>query len=167
MPREIYVIWYHDHPFPAHWSLFIPSLAAPRIGKVLHATGSVASGFELQIKRNYEVNVRADGKPVDVTRVKEEMVSLGEIADEDAIDTPGDGTYVEVGVEGVCEGCRIEKAATEVPMPTKSLNSGIGGKGARVKVKNCQDWIQDLVRRLVNDKVLPVTAMDVLGGVSK
>lgn len=39
-----------------HWSFYIRSRQLPDTGVVVHATGDVASGFRLEIKRCFPVN---------------------------------------------------------------------------------------------------------------
>ena len=56
--RQIYLAIYPAPPsskiniLRAHWVLWIPSLADPNIGKMIHVTGTPFTGYGLEFKRN-------------------------------------------------------------------------------------------------------------------
>ncbi|KAE8314608.1 hypothetical protein BDV41DRAFT_575565 [Aspergillus transmontanensis] len=55
MPRPIYLALFSNGPRPAHWSIFIPTLnSTGQQGKIIHATGTTATGVFLEFKRNYD-----------------------------------------------------------------------------------------------------------------
>ncbi|KAB8250292.1 hypothetical protein BDV35DRAFT_389338 [Aspergillus flavus] len=55
MPRPIYLALFSNGPRPAHWSIFVPTLnSTGQQGKIIHVTGTTATGFFLEFKRNYD-----------------------------------------------------------------------------------------------------------------
>lgn len=67
---------------PAHWSIFIPSLTNPRVGKSFDAIGTPFTGYSLRFRRNYSL----DAEPRKFT-----LVPIADVGDEYVEDTPGDG----------------------------------------------------------------------------
>jgi hypothetical protein len=116
MPRTLFLIVYKSPLFPAHWSLWIPSLSNPDIGERIHVTGDVHSGFEHEFVRNY--NLTADTR----THV---VILVGEVDNEYAIDDDADlKDEVEVAEErDKSPRDRIEEIALEIPAPGPSMNS--------------------------------------------
>lgn len=106
--RDIKLIVYSSPLFPAHWALFIPTAANPDVGKIIHATGDVLQGFEVEFKRGYN---EAD------TKRRKEVIDLCTV----------DGAYVDDGPLQRSTDKRpiddIERKAAAIPTPGKSLRS--------------------------------------------
>lgn len=115
MTRKLFLIVYKSPLFPAHWSLWIPSLADPNIGKRIHVTGDVYSGFEHEFVRNY--NLENDTR----TQVS---IMLGEVDDKHVVDDEDSPDLKNDDEErDQTPRDRIEEIALEVPAPGPSMNS--------------------------------------------
>lgn len=55
--HAIYLAIYSNGARPAHWAIFIPTLAHEQSGKAIHVTGNTATGFFLEFKRNYDFRI--------------------------------------------------------------------------------------------------------------
>ena len=89
---------------PAHWALFIPSTANPRIGKAFDAVGTPFTGYGLRFRRNYNL----DDEPRKFT-----LVSIVDVDESLVVDTPGDGKPSE----DVEPKDRLEQEAKRVDPP--------------------------------------------------
>lgn len=54
MSRTIHLAIFSNGARPAHYAVFIPSGDAGKVGKLIHVTGTTATGFFLEFKRNYD-----------------------------------------------------------------------------------------------------------------
>ncbi|KAL4811873.1 hypothetical protein BDW67DRAFT_171139 [Aspergillus spinulosporus] len=57
MSRTIYLAIFSNGARPAPYAVFIPSGNAGKVGKLIHVTGTTATGFFLEFKRNYEFSL--------------------------------------------------------------------------------------------------------------
>lgn len=110
MTRIVYLVVYNSRLFPAHWSLWIPSLNNPSIGKRLHTEGDAANGFEIIFERNYVL---------DATSRQHQSLPLAEIADRHLIDVDGDGSPSSDSIAHD----NLEQVLLSVPAPGASLIS--------------------------------------------
>ncbi|KAK2753171.1 hypothetical protein FQN54_007997 [Arachnomyces sp. PD_36] len=144
MPRNIYLLVYHQTNRPAHWSLFIPTINKPMVGKRIHVIGSPFTGYKLEFKRNYDLE--KTGRP-------NRKTLLATVDDEYVVDTDRDGGIsIDTEAHDV-----IETKAKEVKPPGASpapLDPYAG--------RNCQHWLQDLVQKLVQEDIFPQSAVDEL-----
>jgi hypothetical protein len=106
------LIW-NGSPFKDHWAYFVQSHADPHIGVKIHATGSVRSGFEFEIKRSENLQATDD---IPSTRVPLQWVGA-EYFDEKAM--LNDGKY-EIDNTPVCP---FESSVHQIEAPRKSLNT--------------------------------------------
>lgn len=107
MPRDIYLLVYHQTNRPAHWSLFIPAIDKPMVGKRIHVVGSAFTGYKLEFKRNYDLD--KTGRP-------NEKTLLATVDDKYVRDTEGDGGIsIDTDPRDV-----IETKAKEVKPPKAS-----------------------------------------------
>lgn len=106
--RKIYLIVYRSPLFPAHWSIWVPSLSNTDIGKRIQVTGDSAQGFEHEFVRNYN----ATG-----TKRQRSLFLLAEVDDKHVVDVPGDGTE-SIDTSAADD---IERSALSIPAPGKSL----------------------------------------------
>lgn len=83
MARTICLIIYKSPLFPAHWSLWIPSLNNPITGKRLHATGDAANGFEVVFERDYNLDTESRSY---------QLLVVAEVSDTHVIDVEGNGS---------------------------------------------------------------------------
>lgn len=104
--RPIYLLIFPSLLFPAHWSLFVPTLTNPSAGKRIHVTGDAANGFQHEFVRSYTLGESTQQyKLLLIAEVKQEWV---------VDDVP----------EGIDDGAAIdamEELALTVPAPAKSL----------------------------------------------
>jgi hypothetical protein len=112
MARSIYLIVYNSRLFPAHWSLWIPSLSDPTIGKRIQATGDALTGFTIAFERNYDI---------EATNRAHRLITLAEV-DDIYVD---DGDSCKGGPESTDARPidKLEKIALSVPAPGPSLVS--------------------------------------------
>src|SRR4051812_19269614 len=110
MSRSIYLIVFNSPLFPAHWALWVPHSDTPATGTYLNATGDAATGFTIEIERNYALG--ADGR-------RYQVILLAGVQDEHVVDVKGDG--------GASTDCiardYLEEIALGVEPPGKSLVS--------------------------------------------
>lgn len=112
MPRNLFLIVYKSPLFPAYWSIWIPSVANRNIGKRIHVTGDVHSGFEHEFVRNYDL--RSDTRTHFV-------ILIGEVEDKYVADDDMD--LRDGGERDKSPRDRIEEVALEIPAPGPSMNS--------------------------------------------
>jgi hypothetical protein len=110
MPRAIHLVVYNSPLFPAHWGLWIPSAADPKVGKFIHATGDAAKGFEISFERNYNISV---------TRRRHQILPIAQVLDQHVLDVVGDGSRSSDQTAHDY----IEQVALSVPAPARSLTS--------------------------------------------
>lgn len=110
MTRTIYLIIYNSPLFPAHWSLWIPSLHNPTTGKRLHATGDAATGFTIVFERNYVMS--ADSR-------QHQCLPLADVSDHHVVDVNGDGSE---GSDSIAHD-DLERILLSVAAPGASLLS--------------------------------------------
>lgn len=116
MPRKVFLIVYRSPLFPAHWSLWIPSLADPNIGKRIHVTGDVHSGFKHEFVRNHDLRTETR------THV---VILIGEVDDRHVVDDDTDLKDGEERFEKRDKSPRdhIEEIALSAIAPGPSMNS--------------------------------------------
>ncbi|KAJ3502975.1 hypothetical protein NLJ89_g8643 [Agrocybe chaxingu] len=140
--------------FPAHWGLAIPDIDESTWVKVIHATGSVAEGFEHAFKRDYNTELST-------TRYKK--VFLGDVAQEHIVYKKDPSCPEEPRID-TAPVDRMEEIALAVPAPAASLNTvkDTSKPGTRVLVKNCQTWMREYVQALIAAGVSKQDALDIL-----
>lgn len=171
MTRPIYLIIYTSTLFPAHWSLWIPSLSDPSIGKRLHAEGDAATGFKTVFERGYVLH--------EDTR-KYQCLLLGEVSDEYVLDVDGQE----------CDSIAhddLERILLSVPAPGASLVSSESqvcecvpcvyacicacfrrqGPRKRVRIQNCRTWLRDGTAALVKSGIMDGMALQRVEGAPK
>ncbi|GIK07223.1 hypothetical protein Aspvir_002880 [Aspergillus viridinutans] len=137
MPRTVYLAVLGNVARPAHFAIFIPTGNAGLIGKLIHVTGNPAQGFFLQFKRNYNF---------EETKRKHQIIPLAQVDDRYIKDTPGDESLDTTARDW------LESVATVVPPPGPSPNP------FDPSARNCQDWMQDYVEKLIEEGFLPSSA---------
>ncbi|KAK0610659.1 hypothetical protein B0T17DRAFT_545193 [Bombardia bombarda] len=158
MSRTIYLIIYKSPIFPAHWALWIPSQNDPTIGKIINADGDAKYGFELAIERNYDT---------DQIGRTHRIVQLGQVED-NAVDDDDGCVKGELTSTDCHPRDAVERVAMGVPAPGPSLVSALSsGPRQRVRIKNCQTWLREVVERLVHEKIIDKQALVVLDGAPK
>ncbi|EPQ53488.1 hypothetical protein GLOTRDRAFT_44707 [Gloeophyllum trabeum ATCC 11539] len=134
MPRTLYLAIFHRHLFPAHWVIYKPNTddtSSP--GTMLHVEGDVANGFSHTVARNYDI--------LKTSRTYT-MITLGQVDSQYVKDYPK-GAYVSLAPVQAID--RVEQVILSVPAPGKSLRIG-----ELVKQSNCQDWVKECVKALIN-----------------
>lgn len=109
MLRVIFLAIFSNGARPAHFAIFIPTLDAEQVGKVIHVTGTTATGFFLEFKRNYDFRLEER---------KYQLIRLAEVNDRLISDTVGNG---ELAHDTIARD-RLESIATVVPPPGRSPN---------------------------------------------
>lgn len=142
MPRPIYLVLFSNGPRPAHWSIFIPTLnSTGQQGKIIHVTGTTATGFLLEFKRNYDFATEDR---------KYQIMPLVDVEERYVADTVGDG---KMSCDTTARD-RLESVATVVKLPGPSREPS--GKDVCVSclsieecllrnecyARNCQHWME-------------------------
>ncbi|OCH95599.1 hypothetical protein OBBRIDRAFT_720454, partial [Obba rivulosa] len=139
---------------PAHWGLGVPIAADPDIGKVIHVTGDALSGFTLEFKRNYRLSSTARAQSIHL---------IATVDDSIVVDVPGDGSF-SIDQDAADQ---LERKASSIPAPGKSLTLGHLLYGTRRVIKNCRMWLRDVVGALVIDKLFPESAIAAMDAAPK
>ncbi|KAL4947911.1 hypothetical protein BDW69DRAFT_189759 [Aspergillus filifer] len=143
---------YNGYPFKDHWAYFVQSHRNPNRGTKIHVTGSVRTGFTFEIKRNHNLQ--------DTEDIPTKVVPLAWVdgALFNGIGDSQDGQGEEV-IEYVPV-CGFERALYKAPAPEKSLIDVLDESAQDVRVprqrlvqKDCQTWIVESARRLVEDGI--------------
>lgn len=80
MSRTIHLAIFSNGTRPAHYTVFIPTGDAGKIGKLIHVTGTTATGFFLEFKHNYDFNL---------TQRKHQLILLAQVNAQYITDTVG------------------------------------------------------------------------------
>ncbi|KAF9884288.1 hypothetical protein FE257_001918 [Aspergillus nanangensis] len=145
MTRTIYLAIFSNGLRPAHYAVFIPSGDAGTEGKIIHVTGTAATGFFLEFKRNYDFTSE---------QRKYQLLPLAQVNAQYLKDTTGIGQ--QSSDTTACD--RLESSATTVPPPGRSANP------FHPSAPNCQNWMRDYIHRLVTEGLIPSTADSVVRG---
>ncbi|KAF2815587.1 uncharacterized protein BDZ99DRAFT_484552 [Mytilinidion resinicola] len=108
MARTIYLAVFTNGQRAAHWAIWIPTTGQEVVGKMLHVSGSPATGFFLEFKRNYDFRS---------TNRRYQVLPLAQVHDQYVVDTPGDTLITETTARD-----RVESTATVVPPPGRAAN---------------------------------------------
>ncbi|KZT08262.1 uncharacterized protein LAESUDRAFT_811713 [Laetiporus sulphureus 93-53] len=130
--------------FKSHWALLVASgsFAEPgdAAGTYIHVHGSVASGFEFEVKRNWTQNI---------TATPHRFFVLGEViaASLQSDSAARDSEYVQ-DPEAKTD---FERTLLQTPPPGPSLRSANAPSGgnSRVELRDCQDWIKAALKNAV------------------
>jgi hypothetical protein len=109
MPRTIHLAIFSNGPRPAHFAIFVPTGDAGKVGKLIHVTGTTATGFFLEFKRNYDFSV---------TQRKHQIIPLAQVNGQYIADTVDNG---QPSADTIARD-RLESIATVVPPPGRSPN---------------------------------------------
>lgn len=109
MPRTIHLALFSNGARPAHFAVFVPTGDVGKAGKLVHVTGTTATGFFLEFKRNYDFSV---------TQRKHQIIPLALVNDQCIADTVGNG---QPSADTTARD-RLESVATVVPPPSRSPN---------------------------------------------
>lgn len=108
-PRTIYLVSSRNAARQrAHFSIFVPSAADPKVGTLIHAIGAPMAGYRLEFKRNYS--------PDDSLEAHQTW-AIGEIDSQHIVDSTG----TERTKDSIPRG-NIEKVASQCPTPRISEN---------------------------------------------
>ncbi|KAM3433569.1 hypothetical protein MY4824_005873 [Beauveria thailandica] len=137
----------NGYPFNDHWSYFVRSRRRPDVGVVIHATGDVANGFRLEVKRSFDLG-EPDNRPS--RRIPLQWLTAPPRLDEQAMLNHGQLKFDTVPVGA------LEESLFKVEAPGKTLNTvGVEGPvGKRIVQRNCQSWIIESAEQLVVDGML-------------
>ncbi|OAA36730.1 hypothetical protein BBO_08009 [Beauveria brongniartii RCEF 3172] len=137
----------NGYPFKDHWSYFVRSRHRPDVGVVIHATGDVANGFRLEVKRSLDLG-EPDNRPS--RRIPLQWLTAPPHLDEQAMLNHGQLKFDTVPVGA------LEESLFKVEAPGKTLNTvGVEGPvGKRIVQRNCQSWIMESAEQLVIDGML-------------
>ncbi|KAJ5475755.1 hypothetical protein N7499_002958 [Penicillium canescens] len=148
MVRTIHLAIFSNGARPAHYAVFVPSGDAGKVGKLIHVTGTTATGFFREFKRNYDFNA---------TQRKHHIIPLAQVDGRFITDTVGNG---QPGVDTTARD-RLESAATVVLPPGRSPNP------FDPSAPNCQDWLQSYVQKLVEEGLIAGSAISVVQNAPK
>ncbi|KAG8742175.1 hypothetical protein FRC10_001931 [Ceratobasidium sp. 414] len=150
--RSVYLLVFRSPVFPAHWALWIPRLDNPHVGKIISAVGDPSTGFVHEFQRNFSPASPSSMLPVLLcSTVESNHIVDGELGQEPTTDANAIDS--------------LEDMALTVPAPGKSLNSVPADSGVRrrVVIKNCQTWMSEYVRKLVERGIVEASAVGILG----
>ncbi|EDP53261.1 hypothetical protein KXX16_005474 [Aspergillus fumigatus] len=143
MSRTIHLAIFSNGTRPAHYAVFIPTGDAGKMGKLIHVTGTTATGFFLEFKRNYDFNL---------TQRKHQLIPLAQVNAQYITDTVGTG---QQSADTIARD-RLESVATTVPPPGRSANP------FDPSAPNCQDWMRDYIQRLIAEGLVASSAGSVV-----
>ncbi|KJF61534.1 uncharacterized protein CIMG_13727 [Coccidioides immitis RS] len=130
MSRTIHLAIFSNGARPAHYAVFIPTGDAGKVGKLIHVTGTTATGFFLEFKRNYDFSL---------TQRKHQLIPLAQVNAQYITDTVGTG---QQSADTTARD-RLESVATIVLPPGRSANP------FDPSAPNCQNWMRDYIQRLI------------------
>lgn len=110
MSRTVYLVIFNSPLFPAHWALWIPLTDNQSVGKLLHATGDAAAGFQVAFERNYDLGA---------TTRRHQVLPLAQVSDQYVVDIKGDGSRSQDQIAYDY----LEQVTLRIPPPTRSLVS--------------------------------------------
>ncbi|KAL4797604.1 hypothetical protein BDV19DRAFT_358377 [Aspergillus venezuelensis] len=157
---------YNGHPFKDHWAYFVQSRKTSNRGIKIHVTGSVRTGFIFEIKRKHDLQNTED--------IPTQVIPLAWV-DGALFDGIGD-SLDGLGEEAVqyTPVCKFERTLYAVPAPEKSLVDVLNGPaqdvGAfrrRIVQRDCQTWIVESARKLVNDGIFVDEVADFLNSIQQ
>ncbi|KAF4961198.1 hypothetical protein FGADI_435 [Fusarium gaditjirri] len=147
-PRALLLelVIYSGAPFGDRWAYFVRSSYNPSAGVMIHATGDVRNGFQLQIKRSYDF---ASTSTVPTSRTPLQWID-GRFLDERAMLHNGNYKNDDRPV------CGFEGSLCKIKVPEKSLNATSHNDAPqnRVVQRNCQTWVVESADQLVADGIL-------------
>ena len=112
-PRAIYLLVWPSALFKAHWAIFIPDAddKTVKIGRYIHATGSLDKGFQIEFVRGYDISKTRNRpqSPIEIGWVQADLLQ----------DTPTNGQLVKESQYRD----RFEQHVAAVPTPPPSLRS--------------------------------------------
>lgn len=121
MSRPVSILIFPSPLFPAHWSLFIPSIVTEAIGTRIHVHGNARSGFTHEFVRNYDIAPSTQG---------DKLVPLGWVDGRLLESNDGLGTSESAECNGGLTESRdvdakneLERIALSVRAPGPSLNT--------------------------------------------
>ncbi|KAF1730152.1 hypothetical protein CRV24_009608 [Beauveria bassiana] len=140
----------NGYPFKDHWSYFVRSRRHPDVGVVIHATGDVANGFRLEVKRSFDL-----GEPDNRPSRRIPLQWLTAAPPPSQLDEQAMLNYGQLKFDTVPVGA-LEESLFKVKAPGKTLNTvGVEGSvGKRIVQRNCQSWIIASAEQLVVDGML-------------
>jgi len=126
----------------AHWALFIRRKDSKQLGKIIHVVGAPQFGYKQEFKRNYDLT--------DTGR-KKLIYELGKIPE----------TWVKEGVpsdtiNGIPQD-DLEKKAMDIKAP-----KACGNEDNPLESDNCQWWLREYVKLLIQEGILNQNAIAVL-----
>ena len=121
MSRPVYVLVFPSPLFPAHWSLFIPSLTNQSIGIRIHVHGDAKSGFAHEFVRGYDMGQSTQGDKLVLLGEVDEGFLAGDEDESTGVREEDGGEQTET--RDVDARNELERIALGVPAPGPSLNS--------------------------------------------
>ncbi|RYP08538.1 hypothetical protein DL764_001869 [Monosporascus ibericus] len=152
--RTLYLLSYVPSPlFPAHWSMWVPHRASDgsvsKRGTRLHVTGDSRNGFAHDFDRDYDPD--EDGR-------RPWVRAAARIAERHVEDPP---TPEGVSAYEACN--RLERVALSIPAPGPSMRAASNNAvRTRVALQNCQTWMADFVRALIDQGLIEQSAQALL-----
>ncbi|KAK2005650.1 hypothetical protein LZ32DRAFT_596812 [Colletotrichum eremochloae] len=145
---------FNGSPFKDHWAYFVRSHHDRNIGVSVHATGSVADGFQFEIKRSHDLQ-ETGNTPTE--RIPLQWVNA-EYFDEKAMLNHG---KQKIDTKPVCG---FEISTHKAKAPEKTLNSAedMTKRGRKITQKNCQSWAVEAADFLVQDRIFNSEVADYL-----
>lgn len=171
--RRLYVLVPPSRLFAAHWSLFLPDAdhddpkQESSTGTRIHVVGDRLDGFRLEVVRGYDSQKdrSLQGRMFALAQVPQQYLQPCEASSESLQDCQSKDDDEGGGI--ISEEIRtpFEMACSEVGAPGPSLNrvsqqetaGERPGRRPKPEVRDCQWWVRQVVRSLVeNQMLLPI-----------
>ncbi|EMR66802.1 hypothetical protein UCREL1_6213 [Eutypa lata UCREL1] len=145
--RTLYIVSFiPSRLFPAHWAMWVPHQRDNQ-GTLISAQGDPGTGFVHEFLREY--NPKEDER-------KPWVKAVAQIEERYILDPPEEARSTQAYNE-------LEQVGFSIPAPGKSLRSASQqGPMKRVAIQNCQTWLADFVKRLIEKGLIGKEAHPVL-----
>ncbi|KAK3385272.1 hypothetical protein B0H63DRAFT_472640 [Podospora didyma] len=140
---------YNGHPFKDHMALAVRHPTKKNIVNIIHASGSVKTGFTFEVKRYWDITM--SGSP------PTEQIPLMWVDPKYFDDKMWNGNAKKR--DSAARLCEFEKSCYKEPAPPKSLNAvddtvePVGNPPKKVTQKNCQTWLVGAADKLLEDGI--------------
>lgn len=179
---ELHLIVHHRTPFNGHWSLFVPTQHDGNIGARYEAVGDVRNGFEHEVTREWnmkedsrtksvlllgEVSIVGEGsaEALDGANATENegVVEARDTFEAVVLGVPAPGPGMRSSGESGTDAVSLIGQTDESKRPLRGSRAGNCLMGAnqsqnmpktKLKMKDCQDWIRDVVDALIEKEML-------------
>ncbi|KAF8953776.1 hypothetical protein BDZ97DRAFT_1678839 [Flammula alnicola] len=161
--REVYLITFKVPRARDHWGLFFPSTISPNLGKILQVNGAPQLGYKHEVEHYWDKSL---------SRTPFTLHLLGETDAANIVDAPVTDPHniPMLVVDDLNRADSFENRANRHPPPR--IASGMIPTGTVSQVilalwrdipgmRRCQEWTSDFIDDLVEQGLLPESALEV------